>query len=39
MSDEAIASLCNADASENIRNRRQDTLVVRLVDGKLPANV
>ena len=39
MSDEAIASLCNGDASETISGRRQDTLIVRLVNGKLPANV
>lgn len=39
MSDEAIASLCNGDASEDISGRRQDTLIVRLVNGKLPANV
>jgi hypothetical protein len=38
MSDEAIAALCNGDASEDIRRQRADTLLVAIVDGKLATN-
>jgi hypothetical protein len=38
MSDEAIASLCNGDAGEDIKTQRADTLLVTIVDGKLPRN-
>lgn len=38
MSDQAIAALCNGDASEDIRRQRADTLLVTIVDGKLATN-
>jgi hypothetical protein len=38
MSDEAIAALSSGDASEDIMRQRQDTLLIRIVDGKLAAN-
>lgn len=38
MSDEAIAALCNGDADEDVKRQRADTLLITIVDGKLPAN-
>ena len=38
MSDEAIAALCNGDSSADVRRQRADTLLIKIVDGKLPAN-
>ena len=38
MSDEAIAALCNGDASEDVIRQRAETLLVRIVDGKLARN-
>jgi hypothetical protein len=38
MSDGAIAALCNGDATEDIKSQRADTLLVTIVDGKLPRN-
>ena len=38
MSDEAIAALCNGDSSRDVRRQRADTLLIKIVDGKLPAN-
>jgi hypothetical protein len=38
MSDEAIEALCNGDAAEDITSQRADTLLVRIVDGKLRTN-
>ena len=38
MSEGAIAALCDGDAAEAIKSQRADTLLVRIVDGKLPRN-
>lgn len=38
MSDEAIAALSNGDAADDVKRQRADTLLIRIVDGKLPAN-
>jgi hypothetical protein len=38
MSDGAIEALCNGDAAEDIKSQRADTLLVRIVDGKLLRN-
>lgn len=38
MSDEAIASLCNGDAAEDVMRQRAETLLVRIVDGELARN-
>lgn len=38
MSDEAIEALCNGDATEDVKRQRADTLLITIVDGKLPAN-
>jgi hypothetical protein len=36
MSDEAIAALSNGDASPDIKRQREETLIIRMVEGKLP---
>jgi len=38
MSDGAIEALCNGDAAEDIKSQRAETLLVRIVDGKLAPN-
>ena len=35
MSDEATAALSSGDASKDIMRQREDTLLIRIVDGKL----